>query len=429
MPFLRPSQELYASVPVAPTPSAINNNNNTKNLPKPPSLPDATNLPSNHHVPSPPLPQFKPHVVPPRGAAFEHRPSGTSIIAAKKHVKKRPLGSHAPLARTPSLPHSFDFPASPPAGTKPRRQFSGAATCKPELKRRVSTASVGSNRSAAGGGRLMTNESGRARVWVDALALSAGEFDAEEDVEHTQERRASAFKSNDEVWQHMPSDLPSPSNSPARLTRKMMRALAAEAEETDVAALVVPGGQSLNAMMLLAGSENQGSSGLVRKLSLARGTEGSRAGGEETCAFSALERKRARMADAEQLPSTKPSRPSTSAAPKPRRRRSAPSVIPVPVPSAAKKQKKAAAPSSDSLSDFDAPFELDDGDLSMGDLSFGSSTATASSLGAPPAARRALQFPATVSATLGVVAVGSKAMPVDDERECAELLLGLGGFF
>lgn len=47
-------------------------------------------------------------------SVYLHRPHNASIIAAKKHVRRRPLGSHAPLARTPSLKNTFEWPPSPP---------------------------------------------------------------------------------------------------------------------------------------------------------------------------------------------------------------------------------------------------------------------------------------------------------------------------
>mgnify|MGYP001600460359 CR=1 FL=1 len=463
IPFLRPSLEIYGSAapPTAPT--------------KRSSLPDATNTSSFPSLlPPVPFPTASFAKQQPAASlharaqaqnmAFVHRPSGHSIIAAKKHVKKRPLGSHAPLARTPALPHAFEFPASPPKG---------AVVARPSLKRKGSSGSVASttSNSSRTAPTLFMNEGGRARVWVDAL--STGELAASPDaIDHVREpasRRAS-LETRDEVWQRMQSDLPSPSNSPAPLTRKMMRALAAEASGLD--ALALAGGQADTTRALspppfviparsnsgARGSASGGKPTLTRKLSLARGAEGSRAGGEETCAFSAFERKRARMTETGSSSTTT----STSARrPAPSRSRSTPALhaptlisrtssgyvlsanataatlasaaaaLTASRPCAARRfssatTAKPAAPTSDSLSDGDAPFEDDDeGDSSMGELSFGSAstdttTSSSSSYRVAPAVS-AIAKPAA--------AVGAGKTAVDEERECAELLLGLGGFF
>ncbi|BGO97888.1 hypothetical protein NBRC10513v2_001885 [Rhodotorula toruloides] len=57
-------------------------------------------------------------------SVYLHRPHNASIIAAKKHVRRRPLGSHAPLARTPSLKNTFEWPPSPPKGLGARASLS-----------------------------------------------------------------------------------------------------------------------------------------------------------------------------------------------------------------------------------------------------------------------------------------------------------------
>lgn len=74
-------------------------------------------------------------------------------------------------------------------------------------------------------------------------------------------------------------------------------------------------------------------------------------------------------------------------------------------------------------------------DTSMGDLSFGSSTSTApSSIGTPVVeaggyfSLLAAASKVDAQAALARKNVGGGGNQEDDERECAELLLGLGGF-
>ncbi|KAK4703583.1 hypothetical protein P7C70_g2628, partial [Phenoliferia sp. Uapishka_3] len=478
IPFLRPSLEIYGNVNV-PTPAAPMRTTTS-------SLPDKTNIlrtlpPPPYSILStvaPPKKDLKPTQAPqaapapqPSHAAFIHRPSGTSIIAAKKHVKKRPLGSHAPLARTPALSHTFDFPPSPPKGS--------ARSAPSTLKRRDSTAST--NSVASNASTLFSmNEGGRARVWVDALAGGAGVGDAIDHVVESGAKKArrTGKEDEDQVWTHMPSDLPSPSNSPAPLTRKMMRALAAESSGLE--ALAFAGSEDLRkkssssplmnmnglvGMMINSGKrKSEPRSEMPRKLSLARDKEGSRAGGEETCAFTALERKRARMNDGG-LSSSRPIPTRTRSTPALRfgpphalsRTSSTTNVLPSTSSSSSSTFIKEAKvdihlsrrPSSSStalnnnstggksrvfavcnpnnipetLSDVDAPFELEDGedtDSSMGELSFGSTSTSTT-----------VSTVASLVDSENMMGMESEKSGnrLDDDRECAELLLGLGGFF
>lgn len=483
-----------------------------------------------------------------RGATAPHRLATTSIIAAKKHVRKRPLGSHAPMARKPSLSHEFNFPDSPPKGVKGARK--PLVDERPPLRRMGSSASVGSAGSGGLFSRLEGGE-GRARVWVDALeeaerpeplplpsALLTGELKSEgceEDATGEDDPDASAFattstlptvaevktpaplalaqpakfKTRDEVWQHMASDAPSsPTNSPAPLTRKMMLAHAAENGDHDAQANPISASSAALFPSLYATAPSSTTSisaptrkPLTRTFSLGRVSahssnsnsarpsltshlEGSRAGGEEACAIEAFERKRARalgeaikaggtpVAEKKRQrtsgvgPGAKkgegmhPVRGGTRASSKTKaqavqrkeggvareRRRSAPqagvstathdnSFAPAsPSPSSSSCTISPSGGDHLSLSQDDA---ISSSSMSeMGDLSFSStSTATSATVGTPTNERgsffaltNAVKVTAAAHAREGskiAVAGGDR----DEEQECAELLLGLGGFF
>lgn len=348
---------------------------------------------------------------------FVHRLATTSIITAKKHVTKRPLGSHAPLARQTSLSHNFDFPPSPVKGSK-------EDVAQPRLRRQASATSVASTGSGAGGKvgglfSLTTNESGRARVWVDALNnewdadAKAGADDEQVDVNAMEvdpskpSRTTLSALSNDEVWQHMASDPPSsfsPTSSPVPLTRKMMLALAAQDSRPVPSTRTRPGTAFALSMSNLPSTAAARRPPLVRSDSLGGGT-GSRAGGEETCAEMALGRKRARMGDdASSSGSSSSRRRSAGTASKGGARRRNASGLTV---------STTLASSSSSAS------EVGDSSLEMGELSFSStSTAFSAELGTPGSGKK------TFFGRKSEVVVGN-----DEERECAELLLGLGGSF
>ncbi|BGP22992.1 homeobox protein YOX1/YHP1 [Rhodotorula toruloides] len=103
-----------AAPPAAPAPAPIPSFKYS--YPSDPSLASAHPVPTSSSAASS---ASDPYNVP---SVYLHRPHNASIIAAKKHVRRRPLGSHAPLARTPSLKNTFEWPPSPPKalGGRPR---------------------------------------------------------------------------------------------------------------------------------------------------------------------------------------------------------------------------------------------------------------------------------------------------------------------
>jgi hypothetical protein len=339
---------------------------------------------------------------------FQHRSSNASEIVAKKYVHKRPPGGLAPLARQPSLSHNFDFPPSPP-----RR-----STVTPTLKRSRSSVSVGSSGS---GGRslLMTNESGRARVWVDALNADVDSHDNDGIDDAHDGSAPPKSKVNDEVWRHMQSDPPSsfsPTSSPAPLTRKAINALSLVTSnhaaiaylQTDSPNLFDrtqtrgrrPDAASLsNVPNLLSTVTAKGRKTLVRSHSM--GGTSARAEGEEACAVKAWERKRARMGDDGQ-------RRTEAAAASDKRNKLKKTSSGV----------KLGPHSSKTAASKKGRVSLGDSSMEMGDLSFSSTSTAHSEAVGTPKADAGSYFP-------------RKASPVgrDEERECAELLLGLGGFF
>lgn len=465
LPFLPPSHILYASAP------PINNNSTTD----PKSRPLRATVPTL--LPALPLDHFEskleePVIFSEVGAvhptsgrsSYVHRPSNTSVITAKKHVKKRPLGSHAPLARAPSLPHNFDFPPSPPRGltalpTKLRATGSTMASKDGNVLGRVEENAVLNDRSfpkRSSASALMTNESGRASLGVENVISSTP---------------SKKRKSKDEVWQHMESDPPSaqsPINGHHRLTRTRMLALAAAETEAgddgsshldhisslsltaDAASTTTslkafpsrptigPSLPSLSSSMLPTLSGLVASTSTTRRPSIARSlslggvptstiehtsssasltamVERSRAGGEDACAELALERKRARMEPTSHAPSSITSsngrvkkRISTKSTGEPRQPR----------------PKTRRASSLTSSNGSDASFS------SMAELSF-SSTVTASSAATSVGKQDPSSgdfFSLSGPAKSGE-SYARRGGVVDVERECAELLLGLGGFF
>lgn len=187
---------------------------------------------------------------------FVHRPHNSSIIAAKKHVRKRPLGSHAPLARTPSLPHSFAFPPSPPRSSS-SQQVASSSSARRTLQRSAShslnaVAGREQKKSAAG---LFANSQGEtvAHAADRRRSLSVSPTASAPTTLHnndypgalTSSRRTgspepaaaapvpmammtpvSKARARDELLQHMQSDPPSTSSpGPIPLTRRRIEQL------------------------------------------------------------------------------------------------------------------------------------------------------------------------------------------------------------
>ncbi|GAA5829606.1 hypothetical protein JCM11251_000218 [Rhodosporidiobolus azoricus] len=208
-------------------------------------------------------------------SVYLHRPHNASIIAAKKHVRKRPLGSHAPLARTPSLPHAFDFPPSPEKkAAAPAAQVLGSrkASLNDVVTRRQTATSAGLelrrsvSASAAAGLGLFSGAAGATAAGVmgetvvtrgvrrsnTPLSLGGGVFgggeekeegaepvgspvagEEEEDEEVAQPpvssslatmTPASKARAKDDLLRHMESDPPSASSPVQPLTRRRMAA-------------------------------------------------------------------------------------------------------------------------------------------------------------------------------------------------------------
>ncbi|GAA5950060.1 hypothetical protein JCM21900_001380 [Sporobolomyces salmonicolor] len=446
-------------------------------------------------------------------SVYLHRPSNTSIIAAKKHVRKRPLGSHAPLARTPSLPHTFDFPPSPP---KPRKHRLGRSwtTAGPASSGKVTLAEVASRKtslrrnvstsSAVATGSSLFSEAGgdHARSWLDSLSRrrtageddstdldAAGEDDPDVPVSASTATTTLKHAEADDLLCHMQSDPPSAS-SPAPVTRKRVLAhddaslsatLGGAEDESDGGedgdagmfkpasyaqrpafqhshsqpirslssvftgassstpstgapvpskartallrtsslggASPLPLPTSFSASPFSATSATLSSRSLSRNAafspSLAQAAESSRAGTEEACAISALERKRARIiSDGLSLSLGSLPRGGIAKEKESLRERST-------------KRRRSSGLSTADTTDSE----------SLADLSF-SSTSTAStvdSLATVDSFSGAGYFALTAAAkqldSAGQVGKVGGAGAKDEERECAELLLGLGGFF
>ncbi|SGY40932.1 BQ5605_C003g02445 [Microbotryum silenes-dioicae] len=425
---------------------------------------------------------------------FQHRSSTTSVIAAKKHIKRRPLGSHAPTARKPSLPHSFNFPSSPDTATT---ASSSAAMSKdgrlkaPTLRRTVSNVSINSNTSESFS--LQTSECGRASaVWLESQQTQRAESPTSSTFPASSAPTATptvlrGFKSHDkEVWRLMQSDAPSsPNQSPAPLTRKMMiahaqaQAQSAENETKSSRHMMLSSedapSSDTDAMydnqpaLATAASINARSSrrpNPIRSISLG-GTstsQTSRAGGEEACAVSALERKRQRALETSYsaVPTapaaTKPSRrgssgsrsttsrSSSAGAPGrsnshngPRRANSsektrltaARKMLRIDTGSSSTHDPKSFVSPREALSSSQESVDEndhEDGSSSMGDLSYSSTctTSTTSGLGTPKLEAESY-FSLGGKGAASMVKMDCSNEMVDQERECAELLLGLGG--
>lgn len=460
--------------PVTPSLPSHSTRSSTGALPIPTTTATANpytytySYPSSHSVQPPSsIPVYATDLLPGAGGAEQMKARGGPIVAAKKHVRKRPLGSHAPLARRPSLRHAFEFPDSPPKVKKAEEE-------RPKLRRMGSAAgSLGSVGGGSGGEGWLSGGAGevgegRARVWVDALARSSsppittGLLGSEEDALGSDDpdlplplatRAAPSTPTAREIWQHMASDAPSSpppagpfssSISRATLTRKMMLAHAAESSSSSAAfpfasatATLGTGKPALRRTLSLGGTG--GSNGGVRRSEV----EGSRAGGEEACAVEAFERKRARAlgqtGGAGAGVGGGKKRRTTAVAGKPgatRRRSSAPCSSAAAAAEAVREEGEREGSSSSSSSTSE-----------MGDLSFSSTSTTTSTATlplTPPAGTslgggrgffaltNAVKASAAASAakkSRGVGQPGGEEEEEENERECAELLLGLGGFF
>ncbi|GAA6060537.1 hypothetical protein JCM10212_006901 [Sporobolomyces blumeae] len=543
-PAIAPSRPPFSSSTIASTASTA------KGIPSPstlsfpgPSSADKENVPISpasaqfpsapqpyvYSYPStqaPPRPSAAPAAQPPRWQApvFLHRPSNSSIIAAKKHVRKRPLGSHAPLARTPSLPHAFDFPPSPPKNKKPPTAMARSASvgCAPSstTAARITLADVAARRpslgrrasSLNGASSLFdladgpeTNE--RSAPSLDSLGRRRSAEDRSGLREHREAASATETEATrqavaEDLLQHMQSDPPSAS-SPAPLTRTRVfahnhpllsttleSAVADESdEEADVTGSFVPSsfgsrrpplqnsapcarnGDPTKARVALLRSHSYGDSPSSASLlgngasgsnspfanpssssssssshhnaatltmsarvasrnhaaspTLAQAAESARAGTEDACALNALERKRARI-----LNDPTPSYPVASLSSAPlatnpptRSRQARQAREPVSAQRPAKRARSAAVV---------APRRSIDSEPELEDLSF-SSTSTASTVDS------IVTVDSPTSATVGAegyfalrptsATETDKSNVVNDERECAELLLGLGGGF
>ncbi|GAA5947462.1 hypothetical protein JCM3765_001688 [Sporobolomyces pararoseus] len=437
---------------------------------------------------------------------FIHRSSDSSIIAAKKHVRKRPLGSHAPIARTPSLSHAFAFPPSPPkparASNVPARSSSVGnlpsttaakinlaelSARRPDLGRRASSLNTTSSSSPS----LFDFSNDPSRQERSRQA-SAEEEAKREEGEGA--RKAAA----DDLLQHMQSDPPCASSPVAALRTRNVKpskdlSIAVTDEDSDeddktpsgsfipsaFAARRPPlqhtqslgpsysrtsdprGGDPSKAQARVAllrsnsfsGTSSSPSSSsasaspltispalansharsnpfsplsaplssrtIPRKSpSLSQAVEAARAGPDNACALTALERKRARIISGG-LPLSLPSLPTSSSSSSSRRKSTDPS-----------KERATKRRRSSALSSISQNNEADD---SMGDLSF-SSTSTASTvdslatIDSPPSSSFPGGYFALKSAVEQVEGKEIKAAG-DDERECAALLLGLGRLF
>ncbi|GAA6006536.1 hypothetical protein JCM11491_004998 [Sporobolomyces phaffii] len=449
-------------------------------------------------------------------AVFVHRASDSSIIAAKKHVRKRPLGSHAPVARTPSLSHAFDFPPSPPKPQAAPRAASVGCSA-PTTAAQISLAHLTARRPEFG--RTATSSShssslfnfGEKPVQREASSGAAGPSQQGEEVGRRDGSDDGRKAAADDLLQHMQSDPPSAS-SPAPITRTRTftpsgAVLATADEESDdddkASGSFVPSAfasrrpplqhtQSLGAPQTQArGVDNRGgdpskakarvallrsnsysgsssspssSSPLTispslanaharsnpfspmsaplssrtvpgRSPSLSQATENARAGTDNACALTALEHKRAKIIS-DSLPHSLPSLPALPSSSGNSRRRSQD-----PVKDRATKRRRSSALSTVSTSNHYHSHHYEAGDESMGDLSF-SSTSTASTVDSlatvddspPPrsSGSSSAAFPGgyfALKTAVEQVEGGDKLTAADDERECAELLLGLGGFF
>lgn len=468
-------------------------------------------------------PSSDPYNVP---SVYLHRPHNASIIAAKKHVRRRPLGSHAPLARTPSLKNTFEWPPSPPkAGTR-----GGSATLT-ELAERGSR--------CAG---LAEDERGRRGLFADAkgetVALRA---DAQRKRSTTPTTLAvpsatleaaaskpvltpvSKARAKDELLCHMESDPPtasSPAGPPvSQLTRRALSArdekdaeedddevdqLASDGEDAIAQAAPRPAlARSMSASFAFPGSvpvlkktgatfqraQSLGrtvSHGAITSVSASSSLDtlattakdptldlssSSRAGAGLACAIEALGRKRARILEKQASippPALVPSTTATGVAQPVRHssvlgqrksaknnvfvsqaksltllsggRKSAAAGLSLDLSSAA--TTTTAAPirapprkkrrvSSESVSTATTIEEDDFAELSFSSNSTASTVDSLATISDEPESTLAATgyFALPVAAAGKSAAVGFEDKALEDEqRECAELLLGLGGF-
>lgn len=469
---------------------------------------------------------------------YLHRPSNASIIAAKKHVRKRPQGSHAPLARVPSLPHAFVFPPSP---VKPSAAASAGA--RPAFVRKASLNDVASRQqkkavAAAGlfahaqgetvaGAAQRRRSSTPAGVTAPAAApvataapTTATGFATDELAPFAQTQPSSLAaltpvskaKAKDDLLRHMESDPPSAS-SPAPLTRRRMIAHKAsmaeggdalEEEDDDdedlpSGSLAVPRrpaptrslsashtdspalgtsstfaraptmGRTASLGAFPSASSHSRASTSSATLSLSGTPNGdadspfasssTRAGASRSCAVEALGRKRARILETQAaLPPLPPKGPATAPAATTARATRAPSTRPSTSAYATQalamgrrpdleldlaagvrqqqpQQRKRRRVSAESTTSAASASAGDDD--SFAELSF-SSTSTASTVDSlvtvaddqpAPAASTSGYFALTAAAKHASESLAAGAKTHEDEqRECAELLLGLGGF-
>ncbi|KAM0792204.1 hypothetical protein ACM66B_004900 [Microbotryomycetes sp. NB124-2] len=431
-------------------------------------------------------------------AKMTHRAASTSVIAAKKHVRRRPLGSHAPLARKPSLSHAFNFPPSPP---KLKTNAAKATAERPQIRRQGSSASLASLTRALKGSifdqtqsSLESDTLNRARSWVDALssrALGEGfeevETKAPQPSQQAVETGASVerptdasisqaqfepaptpvtkrLRARDELLQHMASDLPSSPASPAPFRA---------ADEGNTRTAYRP--PSRGVRLGFTESESAVTRAKRTTASMAATIEGSRAGGEATDALSALERKRAKIVGHRELVPAGANGSSMTTRPKQARRTSSSSSNQSRSRATNKKQqasstiatttsaKPAAATGPLTRPGYSATLLIDaatqelgrqrqasltsagsadvgngsvvDPDSDMGDLSFSSTSTDNSVIVGTPKHDSAGFFVAAAGAHSKQDVLGGKVADVtsgardDTERECAELLLGLGGGF
>ena len=339
---------------------------------------------------------------------------------------------------------------------------------------------------------LTTSEHGRARVWVKELNQRGNSYDAPMDHEFSSSASSSTVstpllhsaptttgrqrKDTKQMWTHMESDppsAPSPDASPVPLTRKMILSLA-QAHHRHIPSLseiassvkskpkgpsrggslarllnpIDPYSQSVND----PSSDDDGSCTSMTMISSKRqmfkrsrslggeGTgaskdiyghsrnEGSRAGGEETCAKVALGRKRARILDEEELKGVKKV------------------LTPIATLKTSKKGRNSFRNQSSSpilsptFSDHSRSI-LSESESQCGELSFSSTTTTLSTATSsnPSSSGKEMKviFPSvaiggsiTQFRSKGERGAGEKVVfGSAEERECAELLLGLGGIF
>lgn len=265
---------------------------------------------------------------------------------------KRKVGSYvAPLARTPSLSHAFDFPPSPPTvpqsthqnGVKIESSARGRSVLN-MTSQRLDTGTTGLM-SQKGEEGLMTNENGRASMWVDQPPPTSSSSSARASSSSLppptstpitammMSHEMSEKERERNVWTRMASDFSPPPSSPPPHHLDLSSPPAASADvlrtSSHLSTTTIAKGNRRSTLAPLSSSAPPSScllsstldrqaftptfssslptslSGSSIRRSLARssslggciGVKGGsdRAGGEEACAERALERKRARM--------------------------------------------------------------------------------------------------------------------------------------